>query len=871
MNGAPTTWALVVGIDVYDSPDVPPLEGAVADALTAYRWLRRLGVPDGQILLHASPSPAIRAQLEAVRPGCRPARSPDIDDSIVRLEDVVGGTRLFVFLCGHGLFEPTSERLFLTQEFSQRRPANLGLKLYVPRLLEMPFERQFLFMDGCQNLPYSQSERQKIAAVMYGGRTGFTPRADNSLVLCYAASQNQLAREVGGRGLYSRQLFEGLDLERPWPDAVDLDFATGDRTVNLDKLVRDCLVDKVEREAQAQSPPLVQTPQIQVEGRWQSARAYPIVRLRAVPTAAVQVLIGPAEAVPDVQRVRIFVEEPPWDLRLPRLEGDRIPLPVVSRLPLGVQITARCNLRSGAPWELLPARYDFEVAKDQTLTFTLKPKAPPASPPRPPRRPRAGEEEPMEPRELRSDRGSEASTTIELRTVAPDGSTRHNEFSYEEVSRSLGIDLARGDEVVSGVRIHHHEHGPDFEVRPGALRQGYDMANRWAKAIQHLTPPEVGVTLGVRGAARPEAGPNLRIALPPSGARSLAGFVAGRPVVWVGLPGEEPDGPLWRPDPGPGQMSLVDLEQKPGLRFEPGPVRVRLDLPWGSWTSLVRVPEIGQAVVELPAAVGTPPLRVALYREAGRVETRVLGIAGVAPAARLRRGLGGETGPALQTVEPGSAAWALRPPRRAGGATRQDLAVIDLDGGRRALFPLLEKRVLALDLSGGGLRVEALSEVPSPAWDLLVAGGRLDALGADDVVNLTYDKWDDWLLGLAGAYAVYANPADHEPEYLKVVLRNLTRLAQTGESRGREVPDLDLLAVTLHSAGSKGLSQAAARRLVSWAERGSVPVLRWGVSLALQLLAHGGVDGPLVRWRDALAAIEPRLSPISVWTAWTEE
>ena len=60
MNEARTTWALVVGIDVYADPAIPVLQGAVADALAACRWLRRLGVPDEQVLLHASPSDGVR-------------------------------------------------------------------------------------------------------------------------------------------------------------------------------------------------------------------------------------------------------------------------------------------------------------------------------------------------------------------------------------------------------------------------------------------------------------------------------------------------------------------------------------------------------------------------------------------------------------------------------------------------------------------------------------------------------------------------------------------------------------------------------------------------------------------------------------------
>src|SRR5260370_39192273 len=114
-----------------------------------------------------------------------------MDKAIVRLERGIGGTRLFVFLAGHGLYEPTSRRLFLTQEFTPDTPTNMGMDLYIERFRSMAsFDRQFLFLDGCQNLPYSQSERQKIAASMYGGRTGFAPRPQCTLIACYAAAHD---------------------------------------------------------------------------------------------------------------------------------------------------------------------------------------------------------------------------------------------------------------------------------------------------------------------------------------------------------------------------------------------------------------------------------------------------------------------------------------------------------------------------------------------------------------------------------------------------------------------------------------------------------------------------------------------------------
>ena len=563
-----------------------------------------------------------------------------------------------------------------------------------------------------------------------------------------------------------------------------------------------------------------QTPQLDPEGAAQSMAVYPIFRLPDQPTAEVRVRVDPAAGTKDLRRVRLSAEEPPqWNFLVPRLEGAPPSLPVTGRLPLGLRVTARCSVRSGSSWELVPPRFDFEVTGDRTLSFVLQPRAP------------------------------------------------------EPVRRSVSI------------RQSDYGYAPPFPppTKTGAYGvEGDDgfLAGEPLRGIRKEWPGSLGVEAPEeRTAAEPEGPtaapappqPELRLSLPPGGARSLAGFVAGRSVIWVGSPGDEPAGPLWRRGSEPGRLSLDRLELDPTTQVEPGPVRVRLDLPWGSWATVIQVPEEGETVVSLPASVGTPPLRVALHQEAGRRGTWLLGVEGPAPPARLRRGLAGPAGPGLEPGTPRSAAWALRPPALGTGPGCQSLAEIDLAEDRRALFPLMKDRALGLDLAQGGLRVEALSEVSSPAWDLLVAAGRLDALGLDDVMALTHGKWEDWLLGLAGAYAVYARPSERGRAYLEVVLENLAGLAREGAARAQAVPDLDLLRAAFAPPGRTGLAADVAGRLRPWAEGRAVPVLRWGVTIALRLLADLRDDEPFAGWHEALAAIEPRLSPISVWTAWTEE
>lgn len=157
---------------------------------------------------------------------------------------------------------------------------------------------------------------------------------------------------------------------------MDLDFETGACTLDLRKLIYRYVGPLVQEEAASQSPPVFQTPQVQVEGRGQSEATFPVVRLPDQGKAPVEVLVEPAEAAGDVQRIRIYVEDPPWDLRLPRPPQNRLQLPARLQLPLKAKVTAFCTMRSGAPWDLTRAQHDFEVVQEQRIIFSMSP--PPA-------------------------------------------------------------------------------------------------------------------------------------------------------------------------------------------------------------------------------------------------------------------------------------------------------------------------------------------------------------------------------------------------------------------------------------------------------------------------------------------------------------
>ena len=175
------------------------------------RWLLALGVPAEQILLHASPTEASEQPLkdlltEMQRPSYLAATEPAIWASVDQLRNG-SGSRLFVFLAGHGLYDPETRRMFLTQEAGVAGAwVNLGLDEYLELFLSMDYPTQFVFLDGCQNYPYADSTRPTVKAAMHAGVTGYTARPGNRLAVCYAASQDQRAAEIEGRGAFLRRL-----------------------------------------------------------------------------------------------------------------------------------------------------------------------------------------------------------------------------------------------------------------------------------------------------------------------------------------------------------------------------------------------------------------------------------------------------------------------------------------------------------------------------------------------------------------------------------------------------------------------------------------------------------------------------------------
>jgi hypothetical protein len=693
MNEAATTWALVVGIDRYDAPKIRELKGAVRDAIVAVGWLRKLGVPDKQILLHAAPCPEVQQELGTLAVSFKAAREADLVGSIGQLAQIKGATRLFVFLFGHGYYEPADGRLFLLQEAGLLADiwTNAGIEFYTKWLCALPFRRQFLFVDGCQNYPYTTEERPKMRAGGPGALPPQVPVAANSLVACFAAGQEQRALEVGGRGAFLRALFDLIDPDQlsalppgdPRWGIIYHDWATGTRSVDLRRVIGDFVRDQV-RDVTA-AVHLEQRVDLQPAGAAQGESRHLMFRLPDVPTVHVKVSLNPAAAVPAVSNLRISARDLLFDTEL-RQGAAGVALPTDLRLPRGTEGEAFCYLQVTSPWDETRLRQQFRTDADTTVGFQVRPRAP--APPTT-RDAIAGP--------------AEREETFSVKTVRPDGSPvsgMQDNDGYTKVAAAFGTPVPQqGADLGEGVTITLHEDGPEFRVPADKLHQGSILVHSWAKAMRAALPSDVVVSTQLRGDATPGDETRLVFKMRAGGAQALAGALAGHRAVLIQPVSAEDVGPAWRSN---SAISLSRLEASPVVDVSPGPQRVRLDLPWGGWTQLINAEPGAQAVVTLPERVGSPPLRVLLWPElaggAGRVV--ILGEHQPGLASRTAAGMA-PTPVAPQHSNPHPAWFATMP------TTPPAFSVIVTTDARSVEFPLLGNRSLAVQ-PGPGFPIPAM-------------------------------------------------------------------------------------------------------------------------------------------------------------------
>jgi Caspase domain len=824
MDGS-RTWALVVGIDVYADATFPRLEGAANDAVAAVKWLRRLRVPDGQILLHVAPCEAARPAVDALGLPYRDATLDSIWESAGTLEKN-SGDRLFVFLSGHGFFEPTKGRLFLTANARQRNMTNLGIEPWIQYLLSLPYTWQYLVMDGCQNYPYSPTRRSEIDPVLYPGVAVPPPRDGTSMTAFFAASRGEVVPEVAGRGAYLRWFFELANPAKPYLPAVSLDFETGRKSLSV-RLLHDAVARAAAVDAAALRPPVPLNPGMKPYGRAEALADVMLFDFDEEQTSSISVEVLPPIAAADLVGLRLrCVRAPFWERRLPLPPERVVPVPINNRLPKGLEFVVDLDVSDGTPWSSFRADGRFTTDSDFDLKIDLAELAQRMPAPT---------------------RGADDAVFVTVDKQGWKALYKIPDGVYADMERRAVGTIAPGGDAV---KFQQNESGPDLVLPGGLGGTGSWLLGSIAQEILHQTPSDVAVTTALRRGQPDTTAVRFLFAADPV---ALTGPLKDLPAVTIsprGVPAE----PAWRTRVG---HSLADLARHPFLGVAQGAHDIRVDLPWGSWSSTVDVPRDSVVNVALPAAIGFPPLRVAL-RDRWPYAASVVIAAGEAPAeAALRDQRRDRERPLMPSTDGSPASGQVYDLPQGQSPRGQRLVRLAWHSGPRVSFPARLDGVLGVELRDGAVRVEPLSHVPQPLWDLLVTVGRLDALTAAESHQLSYGKWEDPILGLAAAYALQST----HPELLPTVLGNLR------DRLGMSYPDLILLEAS-HRLGELVDEAARVKVLRALAAEQAVPVLRWGVPLA-RLLVKAHAEPLLVSWDRMLARIERGLSTLSIWTAWS--
>jgi hypothetical protein len=496
--------------------------------------------------------------------------------------------------------------------------------------------------------------------------------------------------------------------------------------------------------------------------------------------------VAPPEDSSAVDSVRVVTLSPTWSHHV---SNAATALPVTLKLPRGVDVVAQARSRV-ADRPVTPPTVQAQIAMEPVrLTFQLA--------------------DHLADDRLRGvDGASRTLLGFNVRTYGPRGEPRYdagliyghpraNELVTEALGAGLNVvqhecgpDLVPSGLVVEGIAW---SDGPDQEAGPSKwdpslLEQGLRISREWAGLLSSQTGGLV--TVAPPGTPPEAVMPNLFIVVPDP--HLLVGFVGSSSPLMVR---RVVDGEVVEDIPLLGSSMEI-------ARYLPGDVYdVEMVLPWGRWRQRVALRAGEKTQLVLPRFIGRPPLR-----------NRMLGL---------------------------SAVSFLSPPSPAA----VDVGImIGLEQWSVAACPGL---ALGFDPAEG--RIEPLSHLSHPAWDIFFTSGRLD--GAPNTML-------DILMG-----RLEGDAPDVETDLLRVaagyaLLRAGTSVTDVGTLRFTSPIDESLDAILLRQMLT-GQGPEGSRRAASLLAEGRRPLLRWGYDL---LLSEQTGQEELVE--EATRQVEG-----SVWTA----
>lgn len=211
-------WALVVGIDKYDDPQVSALNGAVNDAKNLEQTLSDvLGIAKDSVFLFVSDDTSKTR---------RPTKGNIIRGLRYVAKEATAEDTFIMFFAGHGISHGKTS--YLLTYYSQTG-ALVDTALPVPRLLELLGEikvsKKLIMLDTCRNDPESgrgdvDNRLDEAFARGLDVRTRQSAGGrQSSVAVLFSSSLNERAYEIPGknRGFFSHYIEKGLGGE-----AVDM-------------------------------------------------------------------------------------------------------------------------------------------------------------------------------------------------------------------------------------------------------------------------------------------------------------------------------------------------------------------------------------------------------------------------------------------------------------------------------------------------------------------------------------------------------------------------------------------------------------------------------------------------------------------------
>jgi Tfp pilus assembly protein PilF len=215
-GGAGDRWALVVGVDQYQTREIESLSGAVADAKAIRDVLIKFAeFPESQVILLVSDG----------------AVKPTRTDIMLKLEEIKGaakpGDLLLFFFAGHGV-QVDGQRYMLTYDARISSPAvikstALPASNLMQELEAIRVAHRIIMIDACRNDPTKPGKQANVADEAFEAAFTLQPASEGGVRATFlSSSKGQSAYEwtEKRRGFFSYFIEKGLSGEAAYKNKV---------------------------------------------------------------------------------------------------------------------------------------------------------------------------------------------------------------------------------------------------------------------------------------------------------------------------------------------------------------------------------------------------------------------------------------------------------------------------------------------------------------------------------------------------------------------------------------------------------------------------------------------------------------------------